>query len=319
MKLKVAAVLTGIFVLGALMSGPLRASGPIETNPYAQQGVDVDEQDVSAKIAKDKALIAVQMKAIVALGDRLGNEQVGAALGKMDQKQVMPLLKSLSIEKETITPGRYQGTFTVRFLPEKVKPLLSNLGVQLPEEQGPPMMIIPVWTDENGRMMLWEDNLWRKAWLDLNASQAQIPIIVPLGDQDDTTTLSPTDITNNNVVNLEAIRRRYDVKTMLIAFAQPSPGGGIHAHVVGDSPLGKVTIDKIYTADTHQLGDSAVAAAQRFQQLITDKFKADQSKLIAKAAGEPLALAVSIPFAGPSQWNGLRSRILAAPALWDLM
>ncbi|MDE2384770.1 MAG: DUF2066 domain-containing protein [Alphaproteobacteria bacterium] len=314
MKFPAFSLLAGLWFVA-----PAFAAGPIETNPYAVQGVEVDVTDVSAKAAKDKALVDAQMKAISQLGENLGSPDVAAELAKLDVKQVMPLLKSLSIEKEVIGPGHYQGTFTVRFLPDKVKPLLSSLGVKLPEEQGPPMLIIPVWTDEKGQMQLWEDNPWRKAWESLHASQAAIPIIIPLGDQDDATTLSPQDVTANNAVKIEAIRRRYDVKTLLFAFGQPGPEGGVHARVVGNSPLGKITIDKVYTADTHTLADSTVAAAQRFQQLITDKFRSDQAKAAGKAANAgPQALAISIPFAGPSEWNGLRSRILATPGVVGL-
>ena len=56
-----------------VFAGLAHASGPIETNPYAVQGVEVDETDTSAKTAKDKAIIDVQMKAIVQLGENLGS------------------------------------------------------------------------------------------------------------------------------------------------------------------------------------------------------------------------------------------------------
>ena len=309
------------FLIATLLSGlhVAMAAGPVETSPFAVQGVEVDVTDLSVKAAKDKALVDVQMKALALLGQNLGGSDVAAEFAKMEAKDVLPLLKSLSIEKETMSPGHYQGTFTVRFLPQKLKPLLSGIGVRIPAEQGPAMLVIPVWTDETGHVVVWEDSLWRKAWADLNAAQAQIPIIVPLGDQEDATTLSATDISNNNVLKLEALRRRYDVKTVLIAFAQAAPGGGIHARVIGTSGLGKITIDKVYTADSHELADSAALAAQRFQTLITDKFKSDQAKIAAaKAASGPQALAVVVPFGGPSEWNGLRSRILATPGIVGL-
>lgn len=312
-KLRAILLLTGL-----LLPVLAHASGPIETNPYAVQGVEVDETDVSANAAKDKALLDVQMKALPMLGQNLGGQGPAQELAKLDQKQVIPLLKSLSIENEIISPGRYQGTFTVRFLPEKVKPLLQQVGVHLPAEQGPPMLVIPVWTDENGRTLLWEDNPWRKAWLDLHASQSQIPILVPLGDSDDASTLTAQDVTAADAVKLEAIRRRYDVKTLLIATAQPAPGGGVHVHLAGRSPLGKITIDKVYTADSHQVPDSAVAAAQRFQQLITDKFRSDQAKLTSASGSAAEVLPVTVPFSGPSQWNGLRSRILSTPGVVGL-
>ena len=305
-----------LFLIG-LAPWPAFAAGPVETSPFAVQGVVMDVTDVSAKAAKDKALVDVQQVALAKLGQNLGGDEVSLALAKLPPKEILPLLKSLSIEQETISPGHYVGIFTVRFLPGRVKPLLSNYGVKLPDEQGPAMMIVPVWVDDKGQTQLWGDNPWRKAWQALNAGQAQIPIVLPLGDAEDQATINAQDIATNNVLQLEALRRRYDVKTMLLATAQASPDGGIHAHVVGNSALGKITIDKVYTADNKQVGESATLAASRFQQLITDKFHSDQAKLAAAkaAAAGPQQLAVSVPFGGPSEWNGLRARIIATPGV----
>jgi Uncharacterized protein conserved in bacteria (DUF2066) len=293
------------------------ASGPVETSPYAVQGVEVDVTDASAATAKEKALVEVQMRAIVALADKLGNSDAAAEMAKLNEKQVIPLLKSLSIEEEKISPGRYQGKFTVRFLPDRIKPILANLGINVPAAQGPAMLLVPVWQNEQGQTSLWDDNVWRKAWLSLNAQQAQIPLIIPLGDQDDSSTLSAQDAVNSDPVKLEALRRRYDVKTILVAFAEPAPEGGIHAHMVGKSALGKVTIDKVYKADSGTLNDSALMAAQRFHQLMIEKFRSDQAKVAAKPINPnaPQSVAVAIPFTSPTAWNGLRARILSTPGV----
>jgi Uncharacterized protein conserved in bacteria (DUF2066) len=305
-----------ILVLLLVGLSAAHAAGPVETSPYAVQGIDVDETDTSAKAAKDKALIDVQLKALTDLGRALGGEDVATELAKLDAKQVLPMLKSLSIEQEVISPGRYQAKFTVRFLPDRIKPLFARLGVKLPAEQGPPMLVIPVWTAD-GKTIVWDDNPWRKAWLDLNATQAQIPLIIPLGDQEDASTLSPQDVADNNVVKLEAIRRRYDVKTMLVAYAEPVEGGGIHAKMIGTSPIGKMTFDKIYTADSGTVNDSASLGAQRIHQVMLEKFKSDVAKIVAAkaAAAGPLSIPVTIPFNGPSEWNGLRGRILSTPGV----
>ena len=293
------------------------ASGPVETSPFAVQGVEVDVTDASAAAAKEKALIEVQMTAFVNLAQKLGDPDAADALAKMDQKQIIPLLKSLSIEEEKISPGRYQGRFTVRFLPEKIKPIFANAGISLPQTQGPAMLVVPVWQNEQGQTSLWDDNIWRKAWQALNAQQAQIPLIVPLGDQDDSSTLSVQDALASDPVKLEALRRRYDVKTLLVAFAEPAPEGGIHARMVGSSPLGKITIDKIYQADSGTLNDSAIMAAQRFQSLMIEKFRSDQAKVAAKSVNPnaPQSVAVAIPFTSPTEWNGIRARILSTPGV----
>ena len=304
--------------LWIVFAGPALAAGPVETNVYAVQGVEVDVTDTNAAAAKEKALSLVQMRAFVALAEKLGTPEFAAEMGKLEAKDVIPLLKSLSIEEEKISPGRYVGKFTVRFLPDKIKPIYEKNGIDLPAAQGPAMLVLPVWTASVGAApVLWEDNPWRKAWLGLNAQQAQIPIIIPLGDQDDSAILSPQDALANDPVKLEALRRRYDVKTLLVAFAEPAAGGGIHAHMIGNSPLGKITFDKIYTADTGTENDSAILATQRFHQVMVEKFKSDMAKIAAaKAANSgPQSIAVAIPFSGPSQWNGLRNRILSTPGV----
>jgi hypothetical protein len=293
------------------------ASGPVETSPFAVQGVEVDVTDANAAVAKEKALTDVQMKAFVQLAEKLGNADIAAEMAKLEPKQVIPLLKSLSIEEEKTSPGRYQGKFTVRFLPEKIKPIFSKAGIDMPASQGPAMLVVPVWKNEQGQTSLWDDNPWRKAWLGLNAQQAQIPLIIPLGDQDDSSTLSVEDATGSDPIKLEKLRRRYDVKTLLVAFAEAAPEGGIHAHMVGSSPLGKITIDKVYTADTATVNDSAIMAAQRFHQLMMDKFRNDQAKIAAKTVNPnaPQSISVAIPFTTPTAWNGLRARILSTPGV----
>ena len=303
--------------LGLQMLGcAAMAAGPIETSVFSVQGVEVDVTDANAAAAKDKALVEVQLKAFATLAENLGSPDFAAEMAKLEAKDVVPMLKSLSIEEEKISPGHYEGKFTVRFLPEKVKPLFQRYGIDLPKAQGPAMLVIPVWSDGKSNTVLWEDNPWRKAWTELNAQQAQIPIIVPLGDQDDTTTLSPQEALNNDPVKLEAMRRRYDVKTLLVAFAEPAEGGGVHARMVGQSPLGKITFDKIYIADTGTEQDSALLAVQRFHKVMVDKYQSDIAKAnVQQANAGPQSVPVAIPFEGPSQWNGLRARILATPGV----
>jgi hypothetical protein len=306
-------------VIGAAQAA--LAAGPVETSAFAVQGVVVDETDISAAAAKQKALISAQMKAIIQLATTLGNESVAESIGKLTEQEVVPLLKSLSIEQEKISPGRYEGVLTVRFLPEKIKPVFSRYGIEMPAAQGPAMLVLPVWSAAAGAPpSLWDDNPWRKAWQSLNAQQAQIPIIIPLGDADDAAILNALDAVNNDAVKLEALRRRYDVKTLLVAFAEPAEGGGIHARMIGKSPLGKMTFDKVYIADSGTDTDSAILAAQRFHQVMLDKFKSDQAKVAAanaekQATAGPQTVSVSIPFDSPTQWNGLRAKAIAAPGV----
>lgn len=301
---------------------PALAGGPIETNVFAVQGVEVDVTDKDATSAKSIALTQVQMKAIVMLAQRLGNESMATEIAKMEAKDVLPLLKSLSIEQESTGPGRYIGKFTVRFLPTKIFQLFAGYGVNIDVNQAKAVLVIPLWKTAEG-VQLWEDNLWRKAWLGLNLGQSAVPIVVPLGDAEDMAAVSVDDVLTLNPIKLEALRRRYDVKTILVATAEPAADNGIHAVMSGSSDLGKINFDKIYTAEEHTLETSATLAASRFHGVMVEKYKSDRQKAMALAEADKAqqeanvsqSIPVAVPFTSPSEWNGIRSRILSTPGV----
>jgi hypothetical protein len=301
--------------------GPVAAwaAGPVETSIFAVQGVAVDVTDTDAATAKNKALLDVQVKAFHQLAERLGSPDIVTAVEGMETKDILPYLRSLSIEEESISPGRYQGKLTVRFLPEKIKSFYASHGVRVSSEQGPAFLVLPMWKSATG-VQLWEDNPWRQAWINLRAEQSQVPIIVPLGDLDDSEIISAQDVLSGDEVKLEAMRRRYDVKAVLVAFAEPAEDGGIKASMNGNTPLGKITFDKSYRAESGDVQASSELATKRFHQVMIEKFRSDSAK---QAAGEASAsrrqsLSVAVPFAGPSEWNRLRSRILSTPGVVTL-
>lgn len=296
-----------------LVSGVLEvmAAGPVETNIFAVQGVPVDVTSTDATSARNQALMDVQVKAFFMLIERLGSPEIAAELAKLKADEIAAYLKSLSIEQESSSPGRYIGTFTVRFLPTKIHSLLSGYGVRVPTRQAPPILVLPVFREPSGSK-LWEDNLWRKAWLDLRAEQALVPIIIPIGDLEDTETLTEEDALNGDPIKLEAIRRRYGASSLVVAVAEPAEGGGIHAVISGTTALGKVTFDKTYIAESAKPEDSAALATQRFHAVMIEKYKEDEA-VLAQNPGEPLSIAVSVPFGSPTEWNGIRSRILSTP------
>ena len=300
-----------------------KAGGPVETNIFAVQGVDVDVTEKDASTAKNLALVQVQKKAIVMLAERLGSPGLGTQIAALEDKEVLPLLKSLSIEQESTGPKRYIGKFTVRFLPTKIRNLFAKYGVNVVvEQQAKPLLIIPLWKTADG-VQLWEDNSWRKAWLDLHAQQSLVPVIIPIGDAEDKAAVTAQDVADNNPLKLEALRRRYDCKDILVATAEPAEGNGIHAIMTGDSQLGKMNFDKVYVADEATLEASATLAASRFHTVMTEKYKSDQNKIAAQAqsaldqqeANASHSIPVSVPFTSPSEWNGLRARILASPGI----
>ena len=77
-----------MIMLGAPAEG--FAAGPVETSVFAVQGVAADVTDKDVATAKNKALFDVQMKAIVMLAQRLGNETFAAEIANWNPRTCCP-------------------------------------------------------------------------------------------------------------------------------------------------------------------------------------------------------------------------------------
>jgi len=310
-------VLLAAMVWVFAMTAGLQAGGPIETSIFAVQGVDVDVTSTDAAAAKNQALLDVQVKAFFQLVGRLGTPELVTELqAKLKPEDITPYLRSLSIEQESSAPGRYIGKFTVRFLPEPMNKLFSAYGIRLPSRQGDPILVLPVWRGKEANQ-LWEDNIWRKAWLELRGEQGLVPLIVPLGDLEDSEAIDAEAALLKDPIKIEAIRRRYGAPTLLLAQAQLAEGGGIHMFIEGETEFGKVSYNKIVTAEDGNPETAAITGVQTFQNLLFKAYTENAAKVAAeeaaRRANERQEIAVSVPFSSPTEWNSIRSRILAAP------
>jgi hypothetical protein len=316
-----------VLLLMALVWAPAaNAAGPVETSVFAVTGVDVDVTDTNATTARTKAIIQAQVKAFHMLAERLGGEGASAKFADLTEKDIGRMLRSLSIEEEHTGPGRYIGKLTVRFLPAKIRPLFSRYGIAVVEDQAPPVVVLPVWKSAEGPL-LWEDNPWRRAWIGLNAQQSIVPVIVPLGDLVDTGAISAAQALAQETPRLEGLQLRYDAKAILVAVAEPAEGGGIHATMVGDTPIGRVTFDKVYASEDGSIEGSAALAAQRFHAVMAEKWRATRAKAIAEAQAREAArlaaeqggglrsMSVAVPFSGAGEWNAIRERLLSTPGV----
>lgn len=313
-----------LFVLITLAPERARAVGPVETGMFSVTGVEVDVTDTDAASARTRAIIEAQVKAFYILATRLGSQAAAQRLAGLDARDIGRMLRSLSIEEERSAPGRYIGKLTVRFLPGKIRELFGRYGIEVVEDQAPPVVVLPLWQGPNGPVV-WEDNLWRKAWLDLKAEQSVVPIIIPLGDLEDTSAISAEEVLAGDAIKLESLMLRYEAKAILVAIAEPNPQGGIRAVMQGDSPLGRINFDKTYAAEDGSLESAAAAAARRFDEVMLEKWRSVKIKMAAEARAQAeaeqqvarasSALAVAVPFSGINQWNGIRARLLATPGV----
>jgi len=272
-------------------------------------GVKVDATDRDAASAKMKAISEAQVKAFGILVDRIAEDGADAKLKDLPPGQIGRMLASLSIEEERTGPGRYIGRLTINFLPDKVRETLARAGVAFTEKQAPRIVVLPVWSTEAGATA-WDDNPWRRAWQDLKAENAVVPIMVPLGDLNDSEAVSVEQALAGDTDKLEALRLRYQAEAVLVAVAEPAGENAIHAKMQGDTPLGRVLFDKTYSVENGGVAAAAQSAAQRFHRIMIQKWK-QQTVSEARLDVQAASLDVAVPFSNPSEFSVTRSRLMA--------
>ena len=223
------------------------------------------------------------------------------------------MLASLSIEEERTGPGRYIGKLTINFLPDKVRETLARAGVAFTEKQAPRIVVLPVWSTDAGPTA-WDENPWRRAWQDLKAENAVVPIMIPLGDLNDAEAVSVDQALAGDADKLEALRLRYQAEAVLVAVAEPAGENAIHARMQGDTPLGRVLFDKTYTVESGGVAAAAQSAAQRFHRIMIQKWK-QQNVSEARLEVQAASLDVAVPFSNPSEFSVTRSRLMATPGV----
>ncbi len=295
-------------VLSLLALNPARA----DDNLFVVTGVPVDVRAATAAEAKKQALGDVQVTAFRRLAERLGGSAAANAVAGYDISTVGQLLRSLSIEEEHTGPGRYFAKLTVRFLPDKVRELFTSAGIAWSEHRSGRIVIVPLWMGKDGPV-LWDDNLWRRAWLSLGAENALVPLLVPLGDLEDSQAFSLEDALRNDTSKLEPIRVRYQGASILLAVASAVGDNGIHMKIAGSTPLGNVLFDKSYTVAGGDVAAAAEAAARHFHAVLTAKWRAG----VGSTPNQPPAesLTVAVPFTSQDEWNLIRSGLLATPGV----
>lgn len=281
-----------------------------ESALYTVSNVEVDVTAKNASAAKLKAISEAQVKAFRILAERLAGDEGVTAASYLSEAEIGRMMSSLSIQSEKTGPGRYIGRLSIAFLPDKVRAALGGLGLTYSEDRAPRIVVLPIWNAPEGPVA-WEENPWREAWLNLNSDNDLVPIIVPLGDLDDSETISAEEAIRGVEVKLQSLKLRYEAEAVLVALAEPAGETSIRAVVSGQSPLGIISFDKTYEGAEGGWGRASAIAAQRFVALMNEKWKTASAAGAEDMAPVVQTVAVAVPFSSINQWNGIRAQLLS--------
>ncbi len=144
----------------------------------------------------------------------------------LDDAALQSLEQSFEVYDEKSSPTTYRAFITYRFKPAETRNLLISSQIPYSEAQTRMALVLPVLETANG-LYLWEqNNPWLRAWQTRPLGHELTPMTAPLGDLEDSATLTARNARNLNQEKLAILANRYGVSQVIIAHARLSQSDG---------------------------------------------------------------------------------------------
>ena len=188
---------------------------------FTIEDVKVDVTAENALKARELAFEQAQSLAFEELVTRMLPEGQGAAFENTPVSTISMLVKDYEVSDEKLSSKRYTGTYKFRFQDRAIKQFFAKSGTQYTDVRSQPMLVLPFLETAQGTT-LWNQNPWMEAWA-ANSSLLKgiVPLLVPLGDLDDVSSIGDDEALTYNRTDLQALVNRYGASEAVIAIAKP--------------------------------------------------------------------------------------------------
>lgn len=222
--------------------------------------IKVDASAASTTQARAQALREGQQQALGIALRRLVKQEEWDLLPDVTGVPFENLVEGFRVSNEKTGPGRYLATLSVQFKPEPLRNFLRDFGVAVTEAQSRPALLLPVLEDLQG-LQAWGEHWWQQGWANYDIENNPAPLLLPLGDLEDTLLANAEDILIGDPTKLQALNARYGTDTVVVAHALADVDGqlGVTAYIF--SALESDVIVKTYRlGGAHEvMGDMAIA------------------------------------------------------------
>lgn len=235
--MRILSVIGAALALLAVQFGPARAAGD---DVFVVPRVPVQGTGETATIAKDSAQSSGRRQAMDLLLRRLTPEEDWVYLPTLAQgapaqapgdgegktavdispAMLVGLESGFEVYSEKASSTSYRAYITYRFKPEAVRRLLKEAHIPYSEAQTRVALVLPVLQTDGG-VYLWEgNNPWMAAWKVRPYTHELTPMTAPLGDLEDSSTISARQALSADPAALAKIAERYNVSQVIIAHAR---------------------------------------------------------------------------------------------------
>ncbi len=148
-------------------------------------------------------------------GDPSGKSPIALSSGALEA-----LESGFEVYNEKASSTSYRAYITYRFKPDAVRRLLKQSKIPYSEAQTRVALVLPVLQTDAG-VYLWEsNNPWMAAWKLRPLTHELTPMQAPLGDLEDSGSITARQALDLNAAALSVIAARYNVSQVIVAHAR---------------------------------------------------------------------------------------------------
>ena len=191
----------------------------VNADIFTAKGIKIDEISDTVVNAKREGVLKAQNKALMLILSKITLGDSFQELEALNEITLSSMISSMEFVGEKSSEDRYIAQMTISFYPELIKSLLRENNIPFVQTKSRPTLIIPLLI-HNEKAYLWEDyNLWKNAWSQFNSDNTLVPLIIPIGDLEDTVILKKEDVININLNSFYNLAEKYNVTQFTIVEA----------------------------------------------------------------------------------------------------
>ncbi|HET6621935.1 MAG TPA: DUF2066 domain-containing protein [Dongiaceae bacterium] len=283
---------------------------------YTATGIDVD---ITGDIAtlRDQAMLEGQRKALQKVLSDIAPADRVASLTLPSDDIISTWVQDFQIEQEKASATHYIGRFTFRFMAEPVQQFLAGNNVEFAQTQTRRLLVLPIYTDESGNSNLWgPSNLWLAQWSQKAPNVSLVPMVLPTGDEGDTSTVSATQALAGDTQGLEALAQRYGAGDVLVTEVKAAPPGadGQQELAVTATRYGRdasTTFSDTVSGAADAIDDLLGQSADRTIAWVQSEWK--QANLV--DASRQSTMTIEVPVSSLRQWVEIKNQLGGVPSL----
>jgi len=288
---------------------PAPAAPPIKGDPYSVT-VPVDASAASATVAQNIAINAGRASAWTAVSHRLVPQKDWARLSNLDDTQLQRLVSGYTVANERRSTTRYVARITYVFNPGAVRHLLRVSNIAFADQQGTAILVVALSPTYGAHLP------WATVWVQPKYASAQFPLVTPVGDVVDQSSLGSLRLADASWADVEPVASRVHAnEAVLVQASNPAaahmtikmrrigPGRAFNLPDL-DVPIPPGTPPAKAYAMAADLAASAIEDAWKMRTAIDFNRKSK--------------LAAEVRIVSLEQWSDLLAKLATVPSVSDV-